>query len=119
MANKPGQFKKGEDPRRNTEGRPVGAKSFTTKVSEALEKIAEGKNYTYEEALVKSILKKAIVDGDSASQKLICNYLDGLPTQNIDHTSMGEKIIFSWEEDKKNENNNSIPTKTDISKDIT
>lgn len=76
-------FKQGEDPRRNIEGRPVGAKSFTTKVKEALEKIADGKEYTYEEAFIKSILKKAIVDGDASTQKLIWNYLDGLPPQRI------------------------------------
>ena len=67
----------------NPAGRPVGATSFTTKVKEALEKIAEGKDYSYEEAFIKSILKKAIVDGDSSTQKLIWNYLDGMPRQNI------------------------------------
>ena len=84
MANKPGQFKKGDDPRRNTAGRPEGSRSFTTKVKEALEKIAEGKDYTYEEALVKSVLKKAIIDQDQQMIKLIWNYLDGLPTQALD-----------------------------------
>jgi len=76
-------WKKG-DPSPNPAGRPVGAKSFTTKVKEALEKIAEGKKYTIEEALVKSILKKAIIDGDSATQKLIWNYLDGMPKQSLE-----------------------------------
>ncbi len=76
-------FKKGKDPRRNEKGRPEGSKSFTTKVKEALEKIAEGKDYTYEEAFIKSILKKAIVDGDASTQKLIWNYLDGMPLQKI------------------------------------
>ncbi|MFA7385815.1 MAG: DUF5681 domain-containing protein [Candidatus Paceibacterota bacterium] len=65
----------------NPSGKPTGSKSFTTKVKEALEKIAEGKDYTYEEAFIKSILKKAIVDGDSATQRLIWNYLDGMPRQ--------------------------------------
>jgi len=70
-----------DDPRINREGRPQGSKNFTTKVREALEKIAEGEDYTYEEAFIKSILKKAIVDGDSSIQRLIWNYLDGMPTQ--------------------------------------
>ena len=40
-------------------GRPAGTRSFTTKVREALEKIAEGKDYTYEEAFIKSISPKS------------------------------------------------------------
>ena len=72
-----------DDPRINREGRPVGVKNFTTKVREALEQIAEGKNYTYEEAFIKSILKKGIVDGEPAIQRLIWNYLDGMPVQRI------------------------------------
>lgn len=72
-----------DDPNINRDGRPVGTKNFTTKVRQALEKIAEGKNYTYEEAFIKSILKKAIVDGDSQIMRLIWNYLDGMPVQKI------------------------------------
>lgn len=67
----------------NPAGRPVGAKNFTTKVREALEKIADGKDYTYEEAFIKSLMKKAIVDGDASTQRLIWNYLDGLPKQEV------------------------------------
>lgn len=78
-------FTKG-DPNINREGRPVGAKSFTTKVKEALEKIAEGKDFTYEEALVKAVLHKAIVDKDPTMMRLIWNYLDGMPMQDISHT---------------------------------
>ena len=70
-----------DDPRINREGRPLGQKNFTTKVREALLKIAEGKDYTYEEAFIKSILKKAIVDGDVNMQKHIWNHLDGMPVQ--------------------------------------
>lgn len=84
-------FVKG-DPNINREGRPPGSRNFTTKVREALEKIAEGKDYTYEEAFIKSILKRAIVDGDAATQKLIWNYLDGMPLQSSDITSGGEKL---------------------------
>ena len=82
------------DPRINKEGRPVGTKNLTTKVREALEKIAEGKDYTYEEAFIKSLLKKAIVDGDTSTQRLIWNYLDGMPTQKLEES--GELKIYEW-----------------------
>lgn len=86
-----GQFKKGDDPRRNLEGRPPASKNFATKVREALEKIAEGKDYTYEEALVKSVLKKAIIDQDQQMIKLIWNYLDGMPPQTT-NLNLNQKI---------------------------
>lgn len=76
----------------NPDGRPKGSRSFTTKVREALEKIADGKDYTYEEAFIKSILKKAIVDGDSQIMRLIWNYLDGMPSNSLDITTAGEKL---------------------------
>jgi len=95
-----GGFKK-DDPRINREGRPEGTKNFTTKVREALETIAEGKDYTYEAAFIKSILKKAIVDGDASTQRLIWNYLDGLPAQKMDITSLGEQI-YGWNDYQKN-----------------
>lgn len=85
-------FQSGDKWNGNKKGRPVGAKSFTTKVREALKKIADGTNYSYEEAFIKSILNKAITEGDSSTQKLIWNYLDGLPHQTADITSGGEPI---------------------------
>lgn len=96
-----------DDPNINRNGRPPGTKNFTTKVREALAKIADGKEYTYEEALIKSVLKKAIVDGDSTMQRIIWNYLDGLPAQRVDVTSDGKPIpilahVFSNNSDKEN-----------------
>jgi len=91
------KFEKGQSG--NPNGRPVGAKSLTTKVKEALLKIADGKDYTYEEALIKSILKKAIVDGDSNMIRLMWNYIDGMPQQDI---NMGGDIkIITPEQVKK------------------
>lgn len=98
----------------NPEGRPVGAKNFTTKVREALEKIADGKDYTYEEAFIKSILKKGIVDGDSGTQRLIWNYLDGLPAQRFDENSplsvsikISKEVADKYNETNSNSSNNS------------
>ena len=78
----------------NPNGKPKGIKNFTTKVREALLKIADGKDYTYEEAFLKAILKKAIIDQDTTIMKLIWNYLDGMPTQpSIDLTPKDEPDI--------------------------
>jgi hypothetical protein len=67
----------------NPNGRPKGAKNFT---------IADGTSDTYEQLLVKRVLKEAIQEGDKQMIKLIWNYLDGLPQQSLDLTSGGEKI---------------------------
>lgn len=79
-------FVKG-DPKINREGRPPASKNFTTKVREALEKISEGGETTYEQEFIKSIMKKAIVDQDPTIMKLIWNYLDGMPSQKMDLTT--------------------------------
>lgn len=75
-------FKK-NDPNINKNGRPPGAKSFTTKVREAIEKIADGSGQTYEEAFVKSIIQKAIFDKDPQIMKLVWEMFDGKPLQRI------------------------------------
>ena len=77
----------------NPDGRPVGARNFTTKVREALEKIAEGKDYTYEEAFIKAILKKGIVDQDTGMMRTIWEQLDGKPLQRIGGHDGGAVII--------------------------
>lgn len=68
----------------NPNGRPVGAKNFTTKVREALEALSEGKDISYEKQLIQSILDNAIVKKDITAQKLIWNYLDGMPQQRTE-----------------------------------
>jgi hypothetical protein len=60
-----------------------GTKNFTTKVKEALLKIADGKDYTYEEAFIKAIMKKAIVDKDVGMMRTVWEQLDGKPVQRI------------------------------------
>ena len=106
---KPWQFKKGESG--NPDGRPKGSKNFTTKVREALLKVAEGKEYTYEEAFLKAILKKAIIDQDTTIMRLIWNYLDGMPSQSVD-MNMKEaiseielKVIHTNKDEIKNRDN--------------
>lgn len=82
-------FEKGQSG--NPAGRPVGAKSLTTKVKEALAKLGgakiDGVEVTYEEALIKKIMHKAIVEGDPQMIKLMWNYIDGMPMQNMNLTA--------------------------------
>lgn len=70
----------------NPKGKPIGTRSFTTKVREALSKIAEGKDYTYEEAFIKAILKKSIIDQDVSMMKTVWEQLDGRPLQKTEIT---------------------------------
>ena len=93
-------FVKG-DPNIHRGGRPKGVKNFTTKIREALEKVSKEKGVSYEELLVRSILEKAIDERDTASQKLIWNYLDGLPMATTDLTSGGKPIFLPSEILKK------------------
>ena len=70
-------------------GRKTGALNLSTQVRNALKKISVGNSISYEEALVKKILHKAIVEGDTRIIKLIWSYLDGSPprTANLENMS--------------------------------
>ena len=92
--NERGQFLKGVSG--NLKGKPKGiGLSITSKIKQELEKCPEGKDKkTYLELLVRKILKKAIIDGDQVMIKSIWNYIDGLPKENLDITSGGDKLTF-------------------------
>jgi len=92
-------FKKG-DPNINRNGRPIGARSFTTKVREALEKIADGKDYTYEEAFIRAILKKSIIDQDIGMMRTVWEQLDGKPLQRVANPD-GSNLVFFENENKE------------------
>lgn len=68
--------KKGADA--NPNGRPKKGYSITEWFKEMLDSKPEVKD-----AIGKSILKKAL-DGDSAAQKMVWQYMDGMPTQSHD-----------------------------------
>lgn len=82
-------FVKGESG--NPAGRPKGSGGLTLIpiMRRYLEKIPEGQKNTYKELLIEKLFKKAMVEQDSKSLKIIINYIDGLPSQSLDLTTDG------------------------------
>lgn len=81
-----GRFVKGVsgNPEGAGAGRRKGSVSITRRLREELLNIPAKQKLTYLEALVKKMLKKAIVDEDTQMIKLIWNYIDGPPEQFIE-----------------------------------
>lgn len=77
-------FKKG-DPNINRKGRiDGGGLNLTTILKAKLEKIPEGEKKAYKDLFIETLLNKALIEKDLQAQKLIMNYVDGLPKQKID-----------------------------------
>lgn len=68
----------------NPKGRPPKGYSITEWFKSMLDKRPEVKD-----AIGNSILKKAL-EGDTTAQKLVWNYLDGMPKQDVGHSGTGE-----------------------------
>jgi hypothetical protein len=73
-------FKAGDDPRRNTKGRPKGTldfrKTYREKVQEKI--LVNGKRMTIEKALMIKLISMAL-KGKFQAYKLLMNYLYGKP----------------------------------------
>ncbi len=80
----PASYKPGQSG--NPKGRPKKGYSITDWFQNMLASTPEVK-----ETLGKSILRKAL-EGDATAQKLIWNYMDGMPEQKTDITTDGEQI---------------------------
>ena len=80
----------------NPDGRPKGSLSITALIKAELIKEMpnqkEGEKKTFVEALIRKLLHKAIIDGDHKTQKMIWNYIEGLPKGSLDITSNGQPI---------------------------
>ncbi len=68
----------------NPAGKPKGTLSITSEMKKKLQEVPEGKKLSYLEAFIMKMLRNAIDDGDSAAQKLIWNYIDGMPKESKD-----------------------------------
>ena len=84
----------------NLKGRPLKKDSITHLMNEFLKKKPKGQKVTYKEIFIKKAFKKAI-DGDIPAMKLIWNYIDGLPTQNVNLGGQGDNPILTKDLTKK------------------
>lgn len=78
---KKGLFQKGTAP---GPGREEGTFSLKTILTNEIQKQPEGQQLTYALALIKKQLRQAIGDGDQPTQKLIWNYLEGMPKESAE-----------------------------------
>jgi len=93
-------FQKGDDPRRNLEGRPKGAGiSITTEIKRALAEKSKDDKATNLQLLIEKILDKALEEGDQQTIKQIWNYIDGMPAQNFNLGGQEDNpIVMAWKE---------------------
>jgi hypothetical protein len=91
----------------NKDGRPKKGYSITEWFKEMLNSKPEVKD-----AIGKSIMKKAL-EGDSAAQKLVWSYMDGMPPQNLNIGGQDGSAIIVKIEDYGTKDNS--PTKTEKS----
>lgn len=98
--NEKGQFKPGVSG--NAEGMKPGTFSLTALLRAEMQKAPELKNSegkdmnpqkkAWARLFIERMMQKAVAQGDHATQKLIFNYLEGMPKGSLDLTTHGEKI---------------------------
>lgn len=87
-------FQKGEDPRRNLNGRPAGTNNFETDFDEAVDEIAKENGMTRSEArkLLLKVAFKHAKEGNYSFYKDIHDRIYGTATNKVDVTSGGESF---------------------------
>lgn len=95
-------FQKGDDPRRNIEGRPLGALNFATKFRAFIEKVAENNETTADEIeqQLLAIGYKRAKEGDYQFWRDLHDRVYGKPQGSLDVTTKGDKISNTREEIK-------------------
>jgi len=95
-----GQFKKGDDPRRNLDGRPVGSRDFATDFDEAVEEIAKENNMTRSQArkLLLKVAYKNAKDGNYSFYKDIHDRIYGTAQNNLNVSGELTSKIISIDE---------------------
>lgn len=83
---------KGDDPRRNMDGRPPGSISIVEGIKKKLLEIDPANKKTYLELFLSKLFLKAIKEGNEQLMKDMINRVDGMPKQNVDVLSGGEKL---------------------------
>lgn len=84
----------------NPKGAPIRKDSITHLMREFLKQSPEGKKVTYKELFIKKAFQKAL-GGDITAMKLIWNYIDGLPTQNLNIGGQLDNPLLTKEVSKK------------------
>lgn len=82
--NKKGQFVKGQSG--NPSGRTPGTFSLVSILKHELQRVPKGQHIDYATAYIRKLLHKAIVEGDNHAQRLVINYIEGLPKQPVEHS---------------------------------
>jgi len=93
-------FKKGDDPRRNLEGRPLGSRDFATDFDEAVEEIAKENNMTRSQArkLLLKVAYKNAKDGNYSFYKDIHDRIYGTAQNNLNVSGELTSKIISIDE---------------------
>jgi len=109
-------FQKGEDQRRNLNGKPIGTKSFSTIFDEAIKEIAKKRNITPSEA-EKELIVKAYLEARDGNFNFFKDLMDrkyGRAKESLDLTSGGEAlgIIILPRREKKDEHILESPRET-------
>lgn len=86
-------FQKGQSG--NPKGRPPEEESLTWLMKQYLKSPSAVGSKTHKQLFIEKAYAKAVEEGDAASIKLIWNYIDGMPSQSVDVTSLGEQVMVS------------------------